>query len=143
VDPLKTAEYGSVYNRLMRQNALVRWTHLVLGVVAAAIYESQRGLSHYAFWRSSGWAMIAILAVPVWPYAASCIVVWRRTTTDWARPWIFCFILVLITVLVSLWYLSESSRQNGIIGNLTVTIFQGAAFYYLAEWTFEDSWDDL
>jgi len=143
MEPLKSVQYGAVYNRLLRQNALVRWTHIVLGALAAVCYESQNSPSHYAFWRSTEWVMIAIRAVPIWPYALSCVAVWRRTTPNWARPWIFCFSLLVITILVCLWYLTELSRQSGFIANLTITMFQSAAYYYLAQWTYEDSVDQF
>jgi hypothetical protein len=143
VDLSKANENGALYNKLMRQNILIRWMHVVLAIIAACVYESQRGFLHYTFWRSSGAAIIAMLALPVWPYVISCSFVWSRTTTSWVRPRIFGSVLVVITILVCLWYLSHDSAENGLIGNFTVTLFQAGAFGYFARWTFEDSIDDM
>jgi hypothetical protein len=143
VDPSTAIESGALYNKLMRQSATMRWMHVVLAIIAAGVYESQRGFSHYAFWRSSGGAIIAMLALPVWPYAVSCSFIWSRTTTAWVRPWIFGGVLVVITILVSLWYLSHDSVEIGLSGNFTVTLFQTGLFGFFARWTFDDSFDDI
>lgn len=144
MDPQKTAsEYGTFYDRLMRQCVLIRWTHVALALVAAVVFESQRGFAHYAFWRSSGGAIVIMLALPTWPYLVSFVSVWGRTTDNWARPWIFCLIMILITMLACLWYLSKYSRENGLWGNFTVTLFQAGMFGFFGRWTFEDSFDEL
>ena len=143
MDPSRAIENGALYSRLMRQNVLIRWTHVTLAIIAAGIYEGQRGFLHYAFWRSSGGAITAMLALPVWPYVASCSFVWSRTTTSWVRPWIFGSALVVTTMLVCLWYLSRDSAENGLFGNFTVTLFQAGLFGFFARWTFEDSIDDM
>lgn len=133
---------GVVYERLLRQTVLVRSSHVALGVVVAFVYQSQRDFSHYAFWRSSGGGVLAILAVPVWPYAISCVILWRRTTVHWARAWIFCFGMLLISVVLCFWYLSPVSRLYGLNGNLIVTWFQFVTFGYFGKWAFEDSFDE-
>jgi hypothetical protein len=143
VDPSTAIENGALYNKLMRQSVVMRWTHVVLAIIAAGVYESQRGFLHYAFWRSSGGAIIVMLALPVWPYVVSCFFIWSRTTTAWVRPWIFGCVLVVITILVCLWYRSHDSAENGLIGNFTVTLFQAGVFGFFARWTFDDSFDDV
>jgi hypothetical protein len=135
-------QHGHDYERLMRQSALVRGTHVVMGAIVAVIYEGQRDFSHYAFWRSSGWGIVVILLVPLWPYAISCINVWRRNTTRWARPWIFCVVMVLITVLVCLYYLSPLNREYGLYGTALVTIMQFNLFRFFVSWTFEKLVDE-
>ena len=135
--PKSPAQYGAAYNRLLRQRYFVRGTQIGLGAIAAFTYQAQIGFSHYAFWRSSGFSIVAIVVVPIWPYGLSCIVSWWRTTSNWARPWVFCLIQIAITGLACFWYLSKLNRQIGILGNIAVTMFQAAAFVYLAEWTFE------
>jgi len=143
MDSLNSARYGAVYDRLLRQNAFVRWAHIFLCLTAAVCYQIHHNPSHYAFWRSTGWAIIATLTVPIWPYALSCAAIWRRSTTDWWRPWVFCFGMLVITLLVCLWYSTESSHQTGLIANLTVTMFQSSGYHYLAQWTYEDSFDEI
>jgi hypothetical protein len=135
-------KYGVDYERLLRQSRLVRASHVVLAVLVAFVYQSQRDFSHYAFWRSSGGGVLAILAVPVWPYAMSCVILWRRTTLHWARAWIFCFGMLLISVALCFWYLSPLSRLYGLQGNLIVTWFQFVTFGYFGKWAFEDAFDD-
>jgi hypothetical protein len=137
-----TVKNGVEYERLVRQNRLVRWSHVVLAVLVAFVYQSQRDFSHYAFWRSSGGAVLAILAVPVWPYAVSCVILWRRTTMHWARARIFCFGMLLISVALCFWYLSPLSHSYGLQGNLIVTWFQFVTFGYFGRWAFEDAFDD-
>jgi hypothetical protein len=143
VDSSKAIEYGALYTKLVRQNVLIRWIHVLLAIIAAGVYESQRGFLHYAFWRSSGGAIVAMLLLPIWPYVVSCSFVWSRTTTQTVKPWIFVSVLVVITMLVCFWYLSHDSAENGLLGNFTVTLFQAGAFGFFARWTFEDSIDDM
>jgi hypothetical protein len=112
-----------------------------MGAVAAIVYGSQ--LVHYAIWRSSVAGILITLAVPVWPYAVSFAAVRRRVTTDWGKPWVFCFVLVVVTITSSLWYLSGSSRRYGLVGSISVTVCQFIAFGYFGQWTFEDSCDEL
>jgi hypothetical protein len=41
-------KYGVEYERLLRQSRLVRASHVVLAVLVAFVYQSQRDFSHYA-----------------------------------------------------------------------------------------------
>ena len=136
--PNSAAQYGANYNRLMQQTAIVRWTHFVLGAVAALTYESQRSFSHYAFWRSSGGGIIAVLIVAIWPYALSYLASRQHVTIHWARPYVFCFFQLVITLLVCWWYLSALGRQIGLIGSFSIAILQATAFYWLGKWAFGD-----
>jgi hypothetical protein len=137
--PITAAQRGTAYDRLLRQIAIVRWTHLMLGAIVALTYESQRSFSHYAFWRSSGGGVITVLIVAIWPYALSYLATRRRSTIRWTRPWVFCFFQLAITLLVCRWYLSPLGRQLGLVGSFVITILQATAFICLAKWTFGDA----
>jgi hypothetical protein len=141
--PSQSTENGRRFDRLMRQMVLMRSTHILMAVVAAAVYESQRSFSHYSFWRSSGWGVIAILLVAIWPYVLSCIIVWRQASLGWTRPWIFCAVLVLSTALACIYYMSSLNQEYGVFGTSLVTMLEFGVFSFFAKWTFEDLVNDF
>jgi len=136
------ANAGAIYDQLNRQALLVRWTHLCLGVVAAAVYQTQNGFWAFRYWRSRGFAVIACLALPAWPYLASGVGVWRRATIHVARPRILCLVLIIATSLISVWYSNAEYRKFGLLGDFAATSLEFLVFLLARLWAYEDSVDD-